>query len=308
MTGDQEHKYIFRPIPEHEETLSSGCSVVTQGYETTYTKSQSVEKASVTFHFIAPVSAEYYFHSPSPAPSEVILSIGDETFGKYLGRDTTHSVGLGWFEKGETVAVTLELSGETESLSLYHSYDYFYYLDDENFKASFEILKNNPQFMIEDHTDDHLVGTITTQKENQTIFTSIPYDEGWKIYLNGQEISYEKATDALITFEIDEIGTHTLEMKYRPRIYLVGIVISLVGLGCFFLLCLADWLFRKKRKEEPVSDLWLLEDFDEDHEAFLAISAEYQKRQGAWKSFWGKLRLKKAPKNTPTDENTPKGE
>ncbi|MBO5937997.1 MAG: YfhO family protein [Clostridia bacterium] len=274
MTGDPTHSAMFRPITRYEEKLSSTCTSTPEGYQTTYTKSSSAAEASVTFHFTATRSANYYFYPPSPLYAEVALSVGDETRGKYLGRENTYAVMLGYFEEGEPVEVTLTLSEETPSLSLYHSYYYFYYIDEENLKTSFEILKQNPQFIIEEHTDDHLSGHITTEQANQMIFTSIPYDEGWKIYLDGEEIQYDKTMDALISFDIQEAGKHTLEMKYRPSTYRLGMIISLSGLFLFLILCLADWLFFRKRRRKLWSETWLLEDFDRDHERFSALSEE----------------------------------
>ena len=291
MTKDSEHSRIFRPVSKREETLSDGCSSYSEEYETVYTRNDGAKTAEVTFSFTAPISTTYYFYTPSPEYAEVQLSVGEESRGSYLGSESTYAVPLGWFAEGETVSVTMTLSGENDSFALYHSYHYFYYLDEQNFKASFEILKNNPQFIVENYTDDHLSGHITTNKQDQMIFTTIPYDEGWKIYLDGEELSYYKTMDALIAFDIPDAGEHTLEFKYRPTLHRTGMLISLSGLGIFFLLCLAEWIFLRKRRPEPISDLWLLEDFDEDHEAFLKLSEEEQKR--SFKAFFKALRITK---------------
>ncbi len=300
MTGDQQHSEIFHPIMKYEETLSNSCTSHYEGYQTTYKKQDSAEEASVTFRFTASQSAHYYFYTPSPRYSEVTLSVGEESRGKYLGRDSTYAVPLGYFEEGEPVEVTLMLSGETTSVSLYHSYHYFYYLDEQNFETSFEILKQNPQFIIENHTDDHLSGHITTDKENQMIFTSIPYDEGWKIYLDGEEIPYKKTMEALISFDIDEVGEHTLEMKYRPNAYRLGMMISLSGLMIFLILCLIDWVCFRKHRREPFSDVWLLEDFDGDHERFSTLSEEEKKN--SLKEIFKALRFKKEIEPKKNDE------
>ncbi len=306
MTGDRTHSELFRPVPSYGEKLSDGCSIQSNGNQITYTKLDTETDASVTFHFTAPNSGPYYFYSPSAIFSEVKLSVGEKDLGHYLGTDTTHIVPLGWFEAGEPVEVTLTLFGEATSVSLYQSYRYFYYLDEQNFQSSFDILKNNPQFIIEEATDDHFIGNIKTDGEHQMILTTIPYDEGWKIYLDGEEISYQKALDSLISFNIPAEGSHSLELIYRPNVYRLGAILSLSGLAIFILLCLIDRFFLRKRRPEPIQNVWLLEDFDEDHERFATMTEEENKL-----GFWNFLRImtfKKRSDHTDDHNNTNKGE
>ena len=84
--------------------------------------------------------------------------------------------------------------------------------------------------------------------------------------------------DALIAFDIDEAGEHSIELKYMPEIYKLSFAISGAGIALFLLLCIIDVffkpLFRKLLKlEDPVTDdiLWTLDDFDRDAEEAAAL-------------------------------------
>lgn len=46
------------------------------------------------------------------------------------------------------------------------------------------------------------------------LYTSIPYDEGWKIKVDGQDVEYIKLLDGLIAVQLNE-GNHVIEFKYK---------------------------------------------------------------------------------------------
>ena len=74
--------------------------------------------------------------------------------------------------------------------------------------------------------------------------TTIPYDEGFTILLNGESIPYEKTLDSLIYFTIEEAGDYTLEFVYRPKMLVLGATISCASAALFIFLCLFEKKFR----------------------------------------------------------------
>jgi len=80
---------------------------------------------------------------------------------------------------------------------------------------------------VESYCDTYIRGSIDVQNEG-ILFTSIPYDTRWQIYLNGEEIPSLKIGNALIGADLPQ-GMHTIEFRYEP----VGIVASLI-LSLFF--------------------------------------------------------------------------
>ena len=275
MLGDSFDKNVFVPIDRSDVTTtpkkgSSGSTV-------TYTPD---EDGTVIYSFIAEKSGEYYFYAPIKRTAEVNLYVydndtqSDKHLGKYLGSNTKYIASLGHFEEGEKVTVKLKLI--EKNLELYKNYSYFWYIDDAAFNEAFTMLKNNPQFNVTEYTQDNLKGTITTQKNTQTIQTTIPYDEGWSVYVDGEKVEIFKTFKALMAFEIDTAGNHTLEFKYEPPVYTAGAVISVIGIFVFILLCVLDVAFyfavMKKKHSDKLKlnkSLWVLDDFDEDHEAML---------------------------------------
>lgn len=269
MAGSDEVEDVFRPVGNYTVDVSN-CNKTTTSSTITYRVANDGESAFIEFRFTAPYSGEYYFYPANRSVTETKLIQyinGEKQETSYLGSDTNTIYSLGYFELGETVEISLKF--ESGTLVLNRHSDYFWYIDREAFESAFRLLKENPQFIIdEDYTEDHLTGTVQTAKENQTIQTTIPYDEGWKVYVDGQQVPIYKTMDALIAFDISESGDHTLELKYCPTVYVIGAVISACGLILFIAVWVLEFLFRKKLKKERkplLNEMWVLDDFDRDY-------------------------------------------
>ena len=105
-----------------------------------------------------------------------------------------------------------------------------------------------------------------TQTENTMILSTIPYDEGWRLTIDGKEVEYYKTLDALIAFNVEDSGEHTVELKYEPSVYRLGLKISIIGICLFIFICIADTVLKKTFfKQKCVNDVhtyWILEDND----------------------------------------------
>lgn len=64
--------------------------------------------------------------------------------------------------------------------------------------------------------------------ENAYLVTSIPYDKGFKTYIDNREVSSEVVNNAFLGFKI-ESGNHEITIKYNSPWYKMGIILSLIG-------------------------------------------------------------------------------
>ncbi|MBR2354499.1 MAG: YfhO family protein [Clostridia bacterium] len=287
MLGHNRYGDVFRPISGLKIKTESA-TVTTNSTITTYKQKTSDQQAYVNFTFTAKYSGEYYFYPYNSASTECELWVNNETKAReksYLGKDTNTIYSLGWFDEGQEITVSLRF--KTGTLKLYRHYDYFWYIDRTAFDASFDELKNGPQFLVdENYTEDCLTGTIHTDTDHQMIQTTIPYDEGWKVYLDNQEIKIYKTMDALIAFDIEESGAHELTIAYRPSAISGGLIISCFGLLSFVAIWIVDSLLikRKKSKKEScnllLGEAWVLDDFDSDYDA-IALPEEITDSESA---------------------------
>ena len=93
---------------------------------------------------------------------------------------------------------------------------------------------------VEKVKDSHLKGTMTLEEGQELLFT-IPWDEGWTCYVDGEKTDLKKVLGVFMAAEV-EPGEHTYEMKYVPAGLDIGIKIS-IGTLVFLILYLA--LLRK---------------------------------------------------------------
>ena len=109
------------------------------------------------------------------------------------------------------------------------------------------------QYRIEEYTESHFEGTITTSDAGETVLTTIPYDEGWQVYVDGEKVEITKAVNALVAFDIESAGTHTLELVYSPKIVNLGALISLGSVLIFAALILGEYFIKKRKCQKAES-------------------------------------------------------
>lgn len=99
---------------------------------------------------------------------------------------------------------------------------------------------------VTEDTDTSLSGTVDAA-EDGLFYTSIPYENGWRAYVDGVEVPLAQTasassesvrlTDAVIAFPLTA-GQHTIELRYTAPGLKTGAIISGVSLGLFLLLAL----------------------------------------------------------------------
>lgn len=101
-------------------------------------------------------------------------------------------------------------------------------LDEAVYQRNLEILSANG-LQVSRFTDSSVEGSLTADKAG-TVFTSIPYDAGWSVLVDGKNVdTYSIGDGALLAFDV-EAGTHSVEMRFLPQGLLPGVIISLLCL------------------------------------------------------------------------------
>lgn len=106
-------------------------------------------------------------------------------------------------------------------------------MDYDRYDAAMTAMKSS-ELKIAEYNDTYVKGYITAA-DGQTMFTTIPYDTGWTVYVDGEKVEYDSFEDSFILVDL-EAGAHTVEFKYEPRGFKMGIAISAAALAAFVLL------------------------------------------------------------------------
>ena len=89
-----------------------------------------------------------------------------------------------------------------------------------------------------DAYSNKIEGTINVEEDGK-VFLSIPYNSGWKLYVNGEEREYEKGNIAFTTLNLEK-GTYDIEMKYVSNGFVVGASISICSILILSVLLILD--------------------------------------------------------------------
>lgn len=168
-----------------------------------------------------------------------------ETIYGYINSDSYNFTGvnhgrtldIGYVEAGSTISLT---PSDSEKGSLR---PLVYAVDEDKFKEAMTKLSAGG-LNVTSYSDTRITGTITADKSG-LMFTSIPYDKSWTVYVDGTPVSTQKVGDAFLAVELSA-GTHTIEMKFTAGNYKAGLVISIIS----FIIIGSLVFFRIKFKTE----------------------------------------------------------
>lgn len=188
------------------------------------------EMASDVTVFVNPSrSANYYLYVRSYGIESLEASIGDRIINQYMD-DEYYILDLGKCEKDEMFTVTMPIKDDTSAEGVYF---YLYYLDENNFKEGYDFLKSG-SLNIKEFDDTKISGDINVLEDGY-LYTSIPYDMGWNIKVDGKSIEQDDIIafgNALLGIKIKE-GYHNVEFSYSPQGLKAGVIISIAALFIF---------------------------------------------------------------------------
>lgn len=181
-----------------------------------------------------------YYEAPHMSKLKVSISGNIRTYSDTRG----HIVDLGDIGPQDTVTLTLTLD------SAYTSADVkmvLFGLNEDIYRQVWGQLSQETLNIV-DNSATSLKGTIDVA-ENGILYTSIPYDAGWTVRVDGQKVETKSLNGSLMYIELDA-GTHEIEMSFIPQGFIPGLMISA---GCLFILIVIG--FRRKKFCENVTEL-----------------------------------------------------
>ena len=193
------------------------------------------------FTFTPEESGEYYVFITNRQVERVTAVWGENTKTfDHINRG--YFLELGPLIAGQTVTVTGDGNEELTARAYRFSYD--------GLRAVTGALGREP-WRLTSWTSSSLKGTVTAE-EPGLLMTTIPYDRGWQIAVDGRPVTARKMLGAFLGVELSA-GDHEIEMHYMPEGLKPGIYISGVSAALFILsLTLAGRKKRRKKRHETV--------------------------------------------------------
>ncbi len=103
---------------------------------------------------------------------------------------------------------------------------YAYKLNEEILLQIYEALSADTM-AITSFSETKIVGSIEADADGDLLF-SVPYDEGWTVKVDGQEVETFGWKDAFLAISL-EAGRHEISLNYCPVGFREGLILSLVG-------------------------------------------------------------------------------
>lgn len=170
-------------------------------------------------------------------PSTPILYGGK---GIYLAAPAIMQMEQG--EDGDSISIAM--TDQTSSEGWYRNH-YFAYYDATALQEVYDALKDH-QLVVSERKGSRIRGTVEVAEDKTLLFTSIPYDKGWRIFVDGKEAATEALLNgAFLGTELTP-GTHEIEMVYQSRLDTASAWISVTACAVFLIAMLLS--ARKMKK------------------------------------------------------------
>ncbi len=102
-----------------------------------------------------------------------------------------------------------------------------FYLNKNQFEEANDILLED-KINIITYKESYIKATAEIETD-KVIYTSIPYDDDLKVYIDGKKVDTYMINSALLGFDIKK-GNHTIEIKYQNNTMIIGSIISITTL------------------------------------------------------------------------------
>lgn len=139
-----------------------------------------------------------------------------------------------FLQKGDTVEIDFHFKDRAFASNFAY---YLFSID------SYETLMQSiPLLHVEDESDFVLEGDIEVKEDNQILFLSLPYEEGFIIEVDGKKVDYQTIWDTFVGINLEK-GNHHITIDYIPKGLQTGAVISFTS----FIFSIIYLSFTKKK-------------------------------------------------------------
>lgn len=201
------------------------------------TKNDDNSYASFDITISAVTNGNIYIYASAKDLNSITVSSegGSSTFDI----STPYIIDLGYANAGEKFGISFDCA----SLSVGETgiEFYAYSVNEKVLDAGYNNLLKGAMEITE-YSETKIKGTVVSDFNN-ILYSSIPYDEGWEVYIDGQKAETFKIADCQLGVMIKP-GEHTVEYIYRPRGITAGCAIS----ACSVIALAAVYFYKKRNK------------------------------------------------------------
>lgn len=254
MAGLERSLFINAPL-NARDGIEAGVTETMNGVEFVRTG----EGGSAQFTVTVPADGPLYMYLDSKSHrAERVTVNGTELGERPLGAVCC----LGRFARGAQVSVNVSISGDRLALDG----TWFAVLDTSLYEAVMQSLEQRAASGIT--IEGSSVRCSVTLSAGQMIMTSIPWQRGWSVYINGTKADTVRVCGALLGAYAAP-GVHSIVFSYEPPEFMLSIIISaaFIVLGTLLFIILdvtkLSVMYRRSRslpepEPEPEEDIFMM--------------------------------------------------
>jgi uncharacterized membrane protein YfhO len=219
-----QRREVFKPLTIREETLSNvEITDKTPEGEYRYRRTNTGGEMSAAFAVTAQEEGPAYLYIRSSRIQQAWITKGDATESHSI--KYPYIIDMKSLKPGEEVRFRVTLEDSDSGVF----YMYAYSFDDAAYRQVYNQL-NRQGLEVSSYTDTQLTGSIHVTAPG-TLFTSIPYDEGWTVRVDGQKVQKNALGEgAFIALSLSE-GVHDIQFSYRTQGLLPGVFVTLASIA-----------------------------------------------------------------------------
>lgn len=146
---------------------------------------------------------------------------------------------IGYYKKGEVAVISVDAEKRGNNRICVAQ------LNDEVMEKGYAAL-NDETLSVTNHGSSVIEGKINVN-EDGLFMTSVPYEKGWKLYVDGNAVDTKEVLGAFTGADLTK-GEHTIKLTYKPEGFTVGLIAGIAALLLFIFLWVNDSL-KAKGKE-----------------------------------------------------------
>lgn len=244
LTGN--YVELYHPITDS----IFGCENINIGSTTdghiSYKKRIKDEQASISYDVEMPESGRAYLYFPTDYERNCELYLNGEDFKRYFNNENHTIVCLGEFAKGESFTAELKLLGD----DVYIKEAQFFYTTDAEISAWNAQIRDMNENTTVIRTGKSELEINVKAVEDQVLFTSIPYEEGWSAEIDGKKAEVSACVNrTLMCIEVPP-GEHKITLKFTPAGMKQGLICFGIGAVILAVLIVLNFLPKKEKPEE----------------------------------------------------------
>ena len=183
----------------------------------------------------------YCFYSAKSGPSKIRIS-HHNTSKTFDNLSRSFFMSFDYQTDGSLFTITNDDSSSSTIINLSA-----YRLNEDVLKELYEILDESPM-EVTSYTSTSVDATITASADGRVV-TTIPYDTGWTVTVDGNTVDMTAFKDTFVSFEISE-GTHTIHLDYTPDGFYLGLASTLICIILLIMIAALIHLWKKNQADE----------------------------------------------------------